>query len=144
MALSGERRNRTTIRLETVNIRKLERHVLDKRQFHIDGQWVSPRKKNDFDVIDPSTEGIVGVISLGGQADTDAAVTAANAAFEGWSTSPREERVALLERIFDVYKERSDDIAPGHQSGNGCAHRHGQDTASGLRGCGISRALFAF
>ena len=85
--------------------------MLDKRQFYIDGQWVSPRKKNDFDVIDPSTEGIVGVISLGGQADTDAAVTAANAAFEGWSTSPREERVALLERIFDGYKERSDDIA---------------------------------
>ena len=62
-------------------------------------------------MIDPSTEDVVGVISLGDQTDTDAAVEAANSAFEGWSASSRDERVALLGRILDAYKERSDDLA---------------------------------
>ena len=85
--------------------------MLDRRQFHIDGQWVQPREANDFDVIDPSTENVVGVISFGGQADTDAAVAAANAAFGSWSASSREERIGLLERILGVYQARAEDIA---------------------------------
>ena len=30
--------------------------MLDKRNFYINGKWVSPSKSNDFEVIDPSTE----------------------------------------------------------------------------------------
>jgi aldehyde dehydrogenase (NAD+) len=85
--------------------------MLDKREFYIDGQWVQPAKANDFDVIDPSTEQVCGVISLGDQADTDTAIAAANAAFEDWSASPKDERIALLERILELYTERSDEIA---------------------------------
>ena len=48
--------------------------MIEKRQFYINGQWVDPVTAHDFDVIDPSTEDVLGVISLGGQADTDAAV----------------------------------------------------------------------
>ena len=54
--------------------------MLDKRSFYINGQWQAPATANDFDVINPSNEGPCAVISLGGQADTDAAVAAANAA----------------------------------------------------------------
>ena len=50
--------------------------LLDKRKFYIDGQWVEPATPNDLEVIDPSTEEPVAVISLGNQADTDAAVAA--------------------------------------------------------------------
>ena len=46
--------------------------MLDRRQFYIDGEWVDPSTTNDFDVIDPSTEQSVAVISLGSEADTDA------------------------------------------------------------------------
>ena len=38
----------------------LEADMIDKRQFYINGQWVSPVKANDFDIIDPSTEDVVG------------------------------------------------------------------------------------
>ena len=85
--------------------------MLDKREFYIDGQWVQPTEANDLEVIDPSTEQVCAVISLGGQADTDAAVAAAQAAFSGWSVSAKEERIVLLERVLELYKERSDDIA---------------------------------
>ena len=73
--------------------------MLDKRQFYINGSWVNPSQPNDFDIIDPSTEDVVGVISLGSQADTDAAVAAAKAAFPAWSQTSKEERLALLDKL---------------------------------------------
>lgn len=85
--------------------------MLEKRDFYINGQWVAPATPNDFAVIDPSTEEQCAVISLGGQADTDAAVAAARAAFDGWSQTSKEERTALLRRLLEIYKARSEKMA---------------------------------
>ena len=57
--------------------------MLEKRKFYINGEWVSPAAPKDHHVIDPSTEEPCAVISLGDQADTDAAVAAAKAALPG-------------------------------------------------------------
>ncbi len=84
--------------------------MLDKRQFYIDGAWVAPRAGTDFNVIDPSTEEPCAVISLGGQADTDAAVAAAKAALPAFMHSDPAERLALVQRIYDVYKSRAEDM----------------------------------
>ena len=81
------------------------------RNFYINGTWVAPAEANDFDVIDPSTEEVCAVISLGAQADTDAAVAAAHAAFPAWSMSSKEERIAVVERILEAYMARADDMA---------------------------------
>ncbi|MFT5978372.1 MAG: aldehyde dehydrogenase (NAD+), partial [Ilumatobacter sp.] len=67
--------------------------LIDRRQFYIDGAWAPPAEQNDAHVIDPSTEQACAVISLGSQADTDAAVAAARAAFDSWSRTPAAERV---------------------------------------------------
>ena len=80
------------------------------RNFYIDGKWVAPTDGRDFDVIDPSTEEATATISLGGQADTDAAVAAAKAAFPTWRLSSKAERVELMESILDVYMRRSDEM----------------------------------
>ncbi len=85
--------------------------MLEKREFYIDGGWVSPTAGTDFEVIDPSTEEPFAVISLGGQADTDAAVAAARRAFPGWAATPPAERLQAVERIFEIYKARADDMA---------------------------------
>lgn len=85
--------------------------IADKRKFYINGAWVDPVAPNDLDVIDPSTEEAVAVISLGGQADTDAAVAAAKAAFPAWSATPPATRLAHVERILEVYKRRAPDMA---------------------------------
>ncbi len=85
--------------------------MLDKRQFYINGAWVDPAAKNDCDVIDPSNEEPCAVISLGGQADTDAAVAAANAAFEGWAETPAAERIGLVKKVLDVYTARAGEMA---------------------------------
>ena len=85
--------------------------MIEKRNFYINGAWVVPQVANDLSVIDPSTEQECAVISLGGQADTDAAVAAAKAAFAGWSTLPLEDRLAPLERLLDLYKARKTEMA---------------------------------
>jgi aldehyde dehydrogenase (NAD+) len=87
------------------------RLMLDRRKFYINGQWVSPAITNDLEVINPSNEEPCAVISLGSQADTDAAVAAANAAFESWSQTPKSERLALIEKLAEVYKARGKDMA---------------------------------
>jgi aldehyde dehydrogenase (NAD+) len=83
----------------------------DNRQFYIDGAWVNPVEAKEFKVINPATEAVAGVISMGGVADVELAVAAARRAFEGYSRTSPMERLALLERILAAYKARYDDIA---------------------------------
>ena len=85
--------------------------MLDKKKFYINGEWVSPKKPNDFKVTDPSTEEECAVISLGGVEDVNDAVSAATKAFETWAFSTKEERLKYLEALYAVYKKRWADMA---------------------------------
>ena len=78
----------------------------DKRNFYINGKWVSPSKKNDFEVINPSNEEPFAIISLGYKEDTDEAVRAAKKAFVKWKETSKEERISLLEKLLTIYKKR--------------------------------------
>ncbi|MFY0693316.1 MAG: aldehyde dehydrogenase family protein [Paracoccaceae bacterium] len=81
------------------------------KNFYIDGQWVAPEDGRNFDVINPSTEEVCATISLGGQPDTDKAVAAARRAFGEWAFSARSERMALLEKLLEIYKARAEEMA---------------------------------
>ncbi|NVO22554.1 aldehyde dehydrogenase family protein [Donghicola mangrovi] len=85
--------------------------MIKKREFYINGQWVTPAQANDFDVIDPSTEEVAAVISLGSQADTDAAVAAAKAAFPSWSALPLDERANVIKKFLEIYNSRAQEMA---------------------------------
>ncbi len=85
--------------------------MITKREFYINGSWTAPAEAKDYQVINPSTEDTCAVISLGGQADTDAAVAAAKAAFPTWSVSDPADRYALCERILAQYKAREQEMA---------------------------------
>ena len=78
---------------------------------YIDGQWVESDGGCRYEVIDPASEQPVTEITLGSAADVDRAVAAARRAFESWSQTTREERLALLGRIIDEYKQRIPDLA---------------------------------
>lgn len=85
--------------------------MLDRRAFYINGSWVAPLEGRDLEVIDPSTEEPCAVISLGGPADTEAAIAAARAALPGWMFTPPAERLAAVERIAAAYEARAEDLA---------------------------------
>lgn len=105
-------------------------------KFYINGAWVAPQSGTPFDVIDPSTETSAATIFLGDQADTDAAVAAAKAAFPTWRLSSKAERLDLMQSILGVYMRRSDemgavistemgapiDMSKAQQSGTGSFH----------------------
>ena len=80
---------------------------MNKRlQFYIDGKWVDPVSPKTLDVINPATEEAIGQISLGSKADVDKAVKAARRAFETFSQTTKEERLALLQKVLEVYQRR--------------------------------------
>jgi len=117
--------------------------MIDTKKFYINGAWVAPLSGSgsgsEMDVIDPSTEQVCAVISIGGQADTDAAVAAAKAAFDSWSQTPKSLRLALLKNFLEIYQSRSEemghaisqemgapiDMALSSQAGSGSGHTKG-------------------
>ena len=112
--------------------------MYEYKQFYINGEWVDPVRSNDFDVVNPATEDVVGCISLGSEADLDKAVAAARAAFETYALTSRESRLELLKNILSEYKKRKKDVAraisdemgapmslaAGAQAGSGDQHFH--------------------
>ena len=84
--------------------------MVHRMQFYIDGAWVDPVTPKSRPVVNPATEQPMYDIALGSAADVDKAVAAARRAFETFSQTSREERVALLTRIVEVYKSRMKDI----------------------------------
>ncbi len=85
--------------------------MLDKRKFYINGQWVNPVKKNDFEVINPCNEDTCAIISLGSKEDTDNAVKAAKNAFESFKDTSKKERLDLLKKLLVIYKKRFIEMA---------------------------------
>jgi acyl-CoA reductase-like NAD-dependent aldehyde dehydrogenase len=79
--------------------------------FYINGRWAAPSTSKTIDVINASTEEIMGRIPEGGEQDAEAAVAAAKAAFDGWSNTPASVRGDFLKKIQEGLKARSDELA---------------------------------
>ncbi|HBK19409.1 MAG TPA: aldehyde dehydrogenase family protein, partial [Gammaproteobacteria bacterium] len=83
----------------------------NRQKFYINGEWVQPSTTDTLEVINPATEQVMDVVAMGGVADVDAAVAAAKAAFETFSQTTKEERIALLEAIISAYGARMEEVA---------------------------------
>ena len=74
--------------------------MIDCRNFYIDGKWVDPARAHDHVVINPATEEAIATISLGTAVDVDRAVAAAKRAFESYSETSPDQRLAFLRKII--------------------------------------------
>ncbi len=83
----------------------------NRTRFYIGGNWVAPSTGETRRVVNPATEEPIGSVAMGGERDMDRAVRSAAAAFDSYSRTTREERIALLERVVARYEERLDEIA---------------------------------
>lgn len=79
-------------------------YTLDKH--FIGGRWIGAHGTATHQMINPSTEEVIGTVVLGDRQDVDAAVASARAAFPSWSEAPVAERVRLVEKLRDAYRQR--------------------------------------
>src|SRR6516225_9226229 len=87
---------------------------IDRDELFIGGAWVKPRGSARISVTAASTEEPVGSVPEGTNADIDAAVSAAQAAFDdasGWSSWSAEDRAQALERLAGGLESRCEEIA---------------------------------
>ena len=83
----------------------------DATRHYINGQWTASIDGREMAVENPSTEEKIAKITLGSVADADTAVAAAKTAFPTWAATDPLDRIAALERLMEVYKSRSEEMA---------------------------------
>ncbi|PZS17628.1 MAG: aldehyde dehydrogenase family protein [Acidimicrobiales bacterium] len=79
-------------------------------RLYIDGRWVSSTGTGTIDVVNPTTEEVMGSVPEGTPEDVDKAVRAARASFASWSQTTPEERSNYLYRIQDGLQARMAEI----------------------------------
>ena len=80
-------------------------------KFFIGGQWVEPLSSATLPILNPATEAQIGTVAMGNAADVDRAVAAAKAAFAGFSTTSKQVRLDLLNRLKAATERRFEDLA---------------------------------
>ena len=88
--------------------------TIDYPQLYIAGTWSAPAGHDTIEVHSPTTEERIGSVPRGKEADIDAAVAAARAAFDapdGWSTWHPKERADVLERFATELEARGAETA---------------------------------
>ncbi|MGJ5898931.1 aldehyde dehydrogenase family protein [Streptomyces niveiscabiei] len=79
--------------------------MTDGQRLFVGGAWVEP-DGGHYEVIDPATEGVVGLAPEASAAQANDACAAASSAFESWSRTRPEERAAVLARAADLILAR--------------------------------------
>ena len=96
---------------------------MDHRLAHplyIDGTWHNSASPDTIAVVNPATEAVLAKAPAGCSADVDKAVLAAGRAFDAWSRTALEERLALLNRISAGIAARAAELAETITSEMGC------------------------
>ena len=80
-------------------------------KFYINGEWVAPLSDATMPVLNPATEKQIGTVALGNEADVDRAVAAASNAFEEFSQTSKDGRLALLRKVRAITEARMEELA---------------------------------
>ena len=80
-----------------------------KTDLYIDGAWV--KGDGTLPVTDPSTGNVIAEVQTAGDAQCDAAVTAAHNAFKTWSKTAPRVRSEILRKAFEIMIAESDHLA---------------------------------
>jgi aldehyde dehydrogenase (NAD+) len=88
-------------------------HVrLEKRYgLYLNGEFTAPKSERWFDTINPATEEKLAEVAEAGEADVDAAVRAARAAFRTWSKLAGAERGKYVYRVARLIQEKARELA---------------------------------
>jgi acyl-CoA reductase-like NAD-dependent aldehyde dehydrogenase len=85
--------------------------MIVRDKIYIDGAWVPSTGSGTIEVVNSTTEEVMGTIPAGTADDVAAAVAAAKKAFPAWAATSVEERGKYLTRIAEGLTARMDEIA---------------------------------
>jgi acyl-CoA reductase-like NAD-dependent aldehyde dehydrogenase len=84
--------------------------LIDRAELYIGGEWVAPAGSGTIEVVNASTEEVMGRIPEGTPEDVDRAVASARDAFGAWSETPAQERAQFCAAIAGKLQERQEEI----------------------------------
>ena len=84
--------------------------MIIRDKLYIGGKWVPASGSEMADVINSTTEEVMGRVPRGTAEDVDRAVAAARDAFATWSQTPVAERAAYLQKVADLLEARREAI----------------------------------
>ena len=85
--------------------------LIERAELYIGGEWIAPSGDGTIDVINATTEEVMGRIPEGTAQDVDRAVQAARGAFDAWSQVPATDRAELCAAIAVRLQDRAEEIA---------------------------------
>lgn len=80
---------------------------------YIDGRFIGAEGRVEQDVTNPATGAVIGRLPHASREDLDAALGAADRAFQSWKKSSPVERSKILRRAADLFRERAPEMARG-------------------------------
>ena len=78
---------------------------------YIDGKWVSETAHGTYPVTNPANDEVLALLPRCKEAETDAAIEAAERAFQSWRKTPAQHRADILRRWFDLVVAHKEDLA---------------------------------
>ena len=95
--------------------------TMNRTHFFINNAWATPASDRTFEIINASTGEMIATLPEGVEADMDAAVAAARAAFDrgDWSGSTPQERAAVMLRFMEAMAKRGPQLAEAVSLQNG-------------------------
>ena len=107
-------------------------------KLYINGEWVKPKSTETFQVVNPATESPCARVPSGNREDVNAAVAAAQQAFDNWAHTPAEKRKEIMYAAADEMQRRTDDLIDAHVVTMGCprhltAALHVEEPIEGMR-----------
>ena len=84
---------------------------MQREELYIDGAWIAPQGEGTIQVVNPTTEEVIGSVPAGSSVDVDLAVAAAKRAFPEWAKSSIETRMAVLNDLSLALKELTEELA---------------------------------
>ncbi len=92
---------------------KVEQFLSSARPMLIGGEWAMAASGEEIEIIDPASESVVGSVAAAGQAEVDAAVSAADTAFQrgAWTEITPYERSKILWRVAELLEENTAQLA---------------------------------
>lgn len=102
------------------------------QMLYINGEWIQTKEK--MEVVNPATGEIIETISTGGKEETKKAIADAKEAFKQWKKTTGNERSAYLQKVVQLMREKSIELAETITKENGKSLKDAKSEVAGAIG----------